>query len=150
MSAVPHHGTGGQPALVDAPASQLPPVEHVDARRQLDWRDRRGRGAGEEPQREARRRLPMGIEAVQVPTDDAATQILVEKCVDRRVGRARDLLRGLVRDEWPAGAVGEHRGVQHDRPRREVRERVEEIGHGSPTRYSIGAWRGTARNSALA
>ena len=92
----------------------------------------RGRRAGEEPEREARRLLAVGIEAVQVPTDDAAAEVLVQEPVDRRVGRARDLLRNLVRDEWPAGAVGEHRGVQHDRPRWEVRERVEEIGPRQP------------------
>ena len=83
---VPHDGAGREPALIDPPATQLPPVEHVGAHRPLDRGDGRWGSAGEKPEREAGRLLAVGIEAVQVPTDDAAAEVLVQEPIDRRVG----------------------------------------------------------------
>ena len=69
----------------------------------------------------------MSVQAVQLPSDDTASQELIEESIDRYVRRCRDALGDLVRDEGFTGAVSEHRGIQHDRMRRQVRELGEQL-----------------------
>jgi hypothetical protein len=92
----------------------------------------------------------MGIEAVQVATDDAAAEILVDEGIDRCIGRACDLLHGLVGDEGPPGAVGDI--VEYSTMVRGGRcatvSRRSDIGR--PTRYSTGTEGRAVWNSAFA
>ena len=69
----------------------------------------------------------MSVQAVQLPSDDTASQELIEESIDRYVRRCRDALGDLVGDEGFACAVSEHRGIQNNRMRRQVRELGEQL-----------------------
>ena len=74
--------------------------------------------AGKDFKYQACSRLAVRIQGVVHPTpDDAATQVLVTKSVDRRIGGRRQMFRDVVGHERCSFSVFKQRGVQHDRVR---------------------------------
>ena len=110
-----HDGVIGNEAVVDAPATDLPPVEEQRGRLRRRHAQRRGIRAFQERIDEPARLAARRAERPGVTTHDARAEHRVVGHVDRCRGRTEHAAQGLERIEGPAVAVHEVAGREHHR-----------------------------------
>src|SRR5262249_8732402 len=84
------------------------------------WRSRRFK-ARENLQHPPCRLFAVRRETVQVAPYDATTKVLIEKAISRRICCRRNTFQSIVWDERLASAILKQRRVQHNAPRRQMR-----------------------------
>jgi hypothetical protein len=118
-----------QACLVETPPPQLAPVEDVGVRALFNHGNGRRRLAAQDTGGDLGRLPPMRAEAIDVTSDHAAVEVLIDGDVDGGVGDASDPRHRVVRDERALGAVPEQGQIEDDALLRQLRHGGEEFRH---------------------
>src|SRR5262249_41290130 len=91
-----------QPSLVESPALELPPVEHVPVGSGLDDGNALGTLSAEDSQPDLRSLTPVCVETIDVAAHRSPTEELVQRHIAGSVGGPSDSRQRIVGDERAA------------------------------------------------